>query len=127
MTDKEKAKILLQYGSYKKYIFLLLDKDESEMKTPIIEDILNDVFSNFVDPTDISEELYDHEDLDIDTEDIDECTFQTWQDAWIFYEDEVVEETVKQLLVALNISIEESDLTKEVYKIVEEEAKDMIF
>lgn len=127
MTEQEKAKILLQYGSYVKYILKKLDRYELSPEDPVIEDMIQEEFLNNVDPEDIAEELRDHEDTDIDEDDIEECTFSTWQDAWEFYEDNVIEEVVQKILNAIDLDLNDIELSNEVYKIVEEEAGSIQF
>lgn len=101
MNFADKAKILLTYGSFDRYLKVRLGS--SIYTSAYIEDQIIDSIQFLVDATDIAEELKSHESKDISEEDIENCMFESWNEAFIFYQERVIRDVAETILKEINI------------------------
>ena len=127
ITNQEKAKILLLHGSYKKYILNLLNKYIlGSVDVHSIEEMLSDFFLQIVDQNEIKEDILDHNN-DIDEDQLEDCMFEDWEEAWNYYKNECIEEVSSFLRKDINIDINDIDLAREIYLLIENEAEKVVF
>lgn len=108
MTTEEKAKILLQYGDYTSFIKTKL-KEQNITFTNILT-MISDTFEDIIDPSEIKEELLEKEDNDVSEDVLEECMFDTWDEAWEFYKEECIASVCSSTLELIGYDVNDFEL-----------------
>lgn len=101
MSVQDAAKILLEHGSFENYIFNEIEGPSIDSKSLLIRIDLITYFESIVDSVEIAEEVLENKGTE---EDINNCMFKTWLEAWEHFRNDVILEVSKDILKSTNIS-----------------------
>lgn len=122
MSEDKKAKILLEHKSYENFLKRVLNTKEES----IIEEfkiMMSEHFYELVESSNVKEELLELESNEINQQDLDECDFESWEEAWDCYSEIVKESTVEFIVKNYELKF----MRDEIEKLVEDAYGEIIF